>query len=65
MELWYWNIRGLAERIRLVMEYVGIKYVNKSFESRDQWFKDMKPTLKTSFPNLPFLKDGDNIITES
>ena len=47
------------------MEYVGIKYANKTFEDREAWFKNNKDSLNTPFPNLPYLKDGDQIVTES
>eukprot|EP01016_Furgasonia_blochmanni_P002662 TRINITY_DN11036_c0_g1_i1.p1 TRINITY_DN11036_c0_g1~~TRINITY_DN11036_c0_g1_i1.p1 ORF type:complete len:213 (+),score=72.48 TRINITY_DN11036_c0_g1_i1:61-639(+) len=42
-----------------------IPYVNKRYASKDDWFGVDKPALDTPFPNLPYLKDGDKIITES
>lgn len=65
LELYYWGIRGLAERIRLILEYLGLKYERKDFHDRDEWFVKTKPTLKNPFANLPYLKDGDTIIAES
>lgn len=43
--LGYWNIRGLAERIRLVLEYLQIKYNQTIFtpETEDEWFSKVKP----------------------
>lgn len=65
LELWYWDIRGLAERIRLILEYLGLKYENKVFTNKEEWINNVKPNLKNSFANLPYLKDGETIITES
>lgn len=67
--LGYWSIRGLAERIRLLLEYLGLEYEQVFYlESKeDQWFKVDKPTLLTKNPalNLPYLIDGEKVITES
>jgi len=43
--LGYWNIRGLAERVRLLLEYVGLPYEQKFFtpETTDDWFGKLKP----------------------
>ena len=43
----YWAIRGLAERIRMIMEYVGLPYEQKLYtgENRDSWFNEEKPKL--------------------
>lgn len=71
MELAYWNIRGLAQPIRLLLEYTGEKYVDKKFEcgpapdyDKSCWF-DIKEKLNLDFPNLPYLIDGDMRITQS
>lgn len=43
--LGYWNIRGLAERIRLVLEYLQIPYNQTIFtpETENDWFSKVKP----------------------
>eukprot|EP01016_Furgasonia_blochmanni_P008292 TRINITY_DN1334_c0_g1_i1.p1 TRINITY_DN1334_c0_g1~~TRINITY_DN1334_c0_g1_i1.p1 ORF type:complete len:317 (+),score=99.84 TRINITY_DN1334_c0_g1_i1:110-1060(+) len=63
----YWAIRGLGAPIRLLLEYVGLPYNDRRYtgEDRETWFKTDKPALKTNFPNLPYLKDGDYALTES
>lgn len=63
--LTYWPIRGLAERIRLLLEYLGIPYENVQITDREEWFNKLKPSIDDPFINLPFLKDGDRIISES
>ena len=55
----------MAERIRLILEYTGLKYEDKTYTDRDEWFNKVKPTLDNPFINLPYLKDGDKIISES
>lgn len=44
------------------MAYDETKYVNE--EGLKQW-QELKPTLKNSFANLPYLLDGDKVICES
>lgn len=67
--LGYWPIRGLAERIRLLLEYFGLQYEQVFYleSNEDQWFKEDKPKLLASNPalNLPYLLDGDKVISES
>ena len=61
----YWPIRGLGQPIRNLLEYLSIPYQDKVYTDKDEWFTKDKATLKTDFPNLPYLKDGDKDITES
>lgn len=67
----YWNIRGLAEPIRLMLEYAGVDYEDKRYccqmeppYDRSAWV-DVKPKMGLDFPNLPYLIDGDVKVTES
>eukprot|EP00918_Siedleckia_nematoides_P082663 GHVU01181162.1.p1 GENE.GHVU01181162.1~~GHVU01181162.1.p1 ORF type:complete len:231 (-),score=54.54 GHVU01181162.1:923-1615(-) len=69
----YWNIRGLAQPIRLLMEYLKVEYKDRQYNvaqlpdgtwDRSEWTKE-KETLGMSFPNLPYLLDGDVKISES
>ncbi|XP_044208623.1 glutathione S-transferase Mu 4-like [Thunnus albacares] len=71
MKLAYWDIRGLAQPIRLLMEYTGTKYEDKFYVcgeapnfDKSCWF-DEKPNLGMDFPNLPYLEDGDRKIVQS
>jgi len=69
--LGYWNIRGLACPIRLLLEQAGAEYEEKlygcgpppSFD-RAEWLKD-KFELGLDFPNLPYYIDGDVKLTQS
>jgi len=61
----YWPLRGQGQPIRNLLEYLNIPYQDKVYTDRDEWFTKDKATLKTDFPNLPYLIDNDKIITES
>lgn len=52
----------MAERIRLLMEYTGLKYEDKVYLDRDEWFNKDKPSIANPFINLPYIKDGETII---
>ena len=67
----YWDIRGIAEPVRMMLEYCGISYDDKRYAcgdaptfDRSAWL-DVKPTLGLDFPNLPYYIDGDTKLTES
>ena len=42
--LGYWKIRGLAERIRMLMEYLEVPYTQDIYtaDNRPQWFEHRK-----------------------
>ena len=54
--LGYWNIRGLADFLRLMLYYKGVNYTEKMYVENDEWGKD-KYNLNLDFPNLPYLID--------
>ncbi|KAK2851302.1 hypothetical protein Q5P01_007578 [Channa striata] len=67
----YWDIRGLAQPIRLLLEYTGTKYEDKYYVcgeapnyDKSCWF-DIKDKLGMDFPNLPYFIDGDKKIVQS
>ncbi|XP_028652916.1 glutathione S-transferase Mu 1-like [Erpetoichthys calabaricus] len=69
--LGYWDIRGLAQPIRLLLEYTETKYEDKLYScgeapnyDKSCWFNE-KDKLGLDFPNLPYLIDGDVKITQS
>uniref|UniRef100_A0A8C8REK2 Glutathione S-transferase n=1 Tax=Pelusios castaneus TaxID=367368 RepID=A0A8C8REK2_9SAUR len=70
--LGYWDIRGLAHAIRLLLEYTGTPYEDKQYtvigEGPDfdtsQWTEE-KEKLGLDFPNLPYLIDGQTKLTQS
>jgi len=77
----YWNIRGLANPIRHLLEYLEVPYVDKLYNieakedgtySRDysynSYFEYKKNTLSKEMgftPNLPYLIDGDHTFSQS
>lgn len=68
--LGYWGIRGLSERIRQLLEYLSIPYKEEKYtgaEGRAKWFNEDKPKLIEKNPalTLPYLIDGDKIVSES
>uniref|UniRef100_A0A8C1TZK7 glutathione transferase n=3 Tax=Cyprinus carpio TaxID=7962 RepID=A0A8C1TZK7_CYPCA len=71
MKLAYWDIRGLAQPIRLLLEYTGTKYEEKFYScgeapnyDKSCWFNE-KEKLGMDFPNLPYLEDGGTKVVQS
>ncbi|XP_021051794.1 glutathione S-transferase Mu 2-like isoform X1 [Mus pahari] len=71
MTLGYWDIRGLGQAIRLLLEYTDSSYEEKRYTmgdapdfDRSQWLSE-KFKLGLDFPNLPYLIDGSHKITQS
>ena len=62
--LGYWGIRGLGQVPRLLLAYTGAVWEDVKYISKEQFDKD-KSELNFSFPNLPYLIDGDFKLTES
>ncbi|KAM9149008.1 uncharacterized protein ACDP82_006166 [Pangshura tecta] len=70
--LGYWDIRGLAHAIRLLLEYTGAPYEDKQYSptgegpdyDKSQWTNE-KEKLGLDFPNLPYLIDGQTKLTQS
>lgn len=69
--LGYWNIRGLAQPIRLLLAYSETEYEDKQYAygpapdyDRSSWLNE-KHTLGLDFPNLPYYIDGDVKLTQS
>ena len=67
IKLYYWPNKGLAERVRLLLEFLNLKYENKTFESEEEWETQLNDENDNLHPflNLPFIKDGDTLITQS
>nr|XP_060629234.1 glutathione S-transferase Mu 4-like isoform X1 [Anolis sagrei ordinatus] len=71
LTLGYWDIRGLAHAIRLLLEYTETPYEDKRYHlgeapdfDRSEW-TSVKEKLGFDFPNLPYLIDGDRKLTQS
>lgn len=63
----YWNIRGLMQPVRLLLEYLEIPYDEKRYDckacddgswNRSEW-TDEKFQLGLEFPNLPWMIDEE------
>lgn len=69
--LGYWNIRGLAEPIRVLHVYLGLEFEDKRIDygtTPETWRQNWDPlkhTLGLDFPNLPYYIDGDVKLTQS
>lgn len=63
----YWDLQAVAHPIRLLLAYHYVDFEDKIYylASSDEWFRKDKPALNTPFPNLPYIKDGDFVLTES
>lgn len=71
-ELAYWDIRGLAQPIRFLLEYTGTEFTDTQFVvkgeapnwDRSHWL-DVKFTKGLDFPNLPYFIDGNVKLTQT
>ena len=68
----YWNIKGLAAPLRMLAMYAGIAFVAKCYAldetfDRSEWLEKDKPALKDQNPfmNLPYVRDGNKLISQS
>lgn len=51
--------------MRLLLSYVGLPFEDKVYKTREDWFENDKQNLGFSFPNIPYLIDGEFKLTES
>lgn len=73
MILGYWNIRGLAQPCRLLLNYAGVTFEDKYYVTgpapaydKSAWLKEKAENpYQLDFPNLPFLVDGDVKLTQT
>ncbi len=63
--LGYWAIRGRGSVPRMLLEYTGTPYEEKRYSDFKDWFGADKLNFKGEFPNLPYIIDGANRITET
>lgn len=61
-----WAIRGSAEVVRLVLEYILVPYKERKYVylTKDQWYNVDQPRLREAHPaiELPYLEDGETIV---
>ena len=67
LKLGYWRAGGLAEPIRMLLHVLGQEYENVEFILPEDWLpvKQKRTEDGDLFMNLPYLEDGDLLITES
>ncbi|TGZ65046.1 hypothetical protein CRM22_006051 [Opisthorchis felineus] len=70
-KLGYWKMRGVAQPIRLLLEYNGVEFDDFKYVCgpapdfcKKSWLEE-KFNLGLDFPNLPYYKDGDFSLTQS
>lgn len=65
--LGYWNLQAKAQSARWLLAYHKINWEDKQYTriTQNDWWNIDKPALKSDFPNLPYIEDGDIVITES
>jgi glutathione S-transferase len=72
----YWTIRGLGAPLRMMVMYSGVPLVAENYDLQPKegggwdgsfWYDDKKPLLKERNPfiNLPYVIDGDLVLTQS
>ncbi|NXH11998.1 GSTM2 transferase, partial [Bucco capensis] len=71
LTLGYWDIRGLANPVRMLLEYTETPYQEKFYHlgpapayDWKEWTSE-KEKLGLDFPNLPYLIDGSTRLTQS
>lgn len=67
MEFGYWGIQGLGQPIRYLFKAANVEYKAVDYMEFPAWFAEAKPELlkETPFANLPWLRDGDLLMTQS
>ncbi|THD18760.1 Glutathione S-transferase mu class [Fasciola hepatica] len=65
-KLGYWKLRGLAQPVRLFLEYLGEEYEEHLYgrDDREKWFGD-KFNMGLDLPNLPYYIDDKCKLTQS
>jgi len=61
----YWDIRGLVEPAKLLLEYGGVPYEDRKHQMTKDCWLEYKQGLGFDFPNLPYYQEGDIKITQS
>lgn len=67
MELHYYNFKGFTESLRYLLALLKVEYKEVNYLSLDEW-KEKKSNfteLNQTILSLPFLKDGDLLLSET
>ena len=71
IKLGYWKIRGLAQPIRYLLEYIEHPYEDVHYEQGDapefsiEAWTSVKNNLGLDFPNMPYMIDQDTKLTDT
>ena len=70
LTLGYWKARGVTHSIRMLMYYLKLEWEDVTFNKIEEWQADKaekfaKGGEEAPFANIPYLIDGDFILTES
>jgi len=65
LTLGYWNLRGRAGLDRTMLAFCKVPFTNKVYTNPVDWFGKDKQEIGFDFPNLPYLIDGEDKITEA
>ncbi len=65
--LGYWDIRGLAQPLVCLLEFTKTPYTRIRYDGHDRAnvLNEVRNNLPMDFPNLPYLKVDDVMISES
>ena len=63
--LGYWGFRGRAGLDRAMLAFCKVPFTSKIYTNPVDWFGKDKQEIGFDFPNLPYLIDGENKITEA
>jgi glutathione S-transferase len=63
--LGYWGIRGRGQVLRLLLAYTGVSWREKTYTDPAGWFEGDKKTIGMTYPNLPYIIDGNLKMSET
>jgi glutathione S-transferase len=66
MELGYWGNKAITEPIRWLLCYLQADHITEyNPSSAEEWFNGRRAEVGGPFPNMPYFKDDDYVLTES
>jgi len=61
----YWAVRGRSGMIRNLLAYCEVPYEERSYKEPADWFQGDKFKLGLTYPNIPYIIDGETKMTGS
>ena len=68
IEFGYWHAKARAHYIRMLIAYLGLEVNEVTYKTPQEWGQKKQELAKSDhcpFPNLPYLVDGEIVITET